>query len=166
VADVREQAARIRLVVFDVDGVFTDGRLYYGSDGTELKAFHVRDGHGIKELLRGGVQVAVISGRESDAVTRRMRELGIAHVFQGCNDKLPVLETLLRQLGIAAEDIACVGDDTPDLPLIERAGLGIAVSDAHPSVRAAAQFTTRAAGGAGAVREVCDLILAARTHGA
>jgi 3-deoxy-D-manno-octulosonate 8-phosphate phosphatase (KDO 8-P phosphatase) len=161
--DVREQAARIRLAVFDVDGVFTDGRLYYGADGIELKAFHTRDGHGIKQLIRSGVQVAVISGRRSDAVTRRMQELGIAHVFQGCDDKLPVFEKLLAQLDIAAEETAYVGDDSPDLPLIQRAGLGIAVSDAHPSVRAAAQLTTRAAGGEGAVREVCDLILAART---
>lgn len=164
--DVREQAARIRLAVFDVDGVFTDGRLYYGADGAELKAFHTRDGHGIKELLRSGIQVAVISGRRSAAVTRRMQELGITHVFQGCDDKLPVLEQLLKQLGIAAEATACVGDDAPDLPLIQRAGLGIAVSDAHPAVRAVAQLTTRAAGGEGAVREVCDLILAARAPGA
>jgi 3-deoxy-D-manno-octulosonate 8-phosphate phosphatase (KDO 8-P phosphatase) len=164
-ADVREQAARIRLAVFDVDGVFTDGRLYYGADGTELKAFHTRDGHGIKELLRNGVQVAVISGRRSDAVTRRMQELGVTHVFQGCDDKLPVFEKLLSRLGIAAEDTVCVGDDVPDLPLIQRAGLGVAVSDAHPLVRAAAQLTTRAAGGKGAVREVCDLILAAGTPG-
>ncbi|MGH8400314.1 MAG: 3-deoxy-manno-octulosonate-8-phosphatase KdsC, partial [Gammaproteobacteria bacterium] len=162
----REQAARIRLAVFDVDGVFTDGRLYYGTDGTELKAFHTRDGHGIKELLRSGVQVAVISGRRSTAVTRRMKELGIKHVFQGRDDKLPVLEKLLKQLRISAEETVCVGDDTPDLPLIQRAGLGVAVSDAHPSVRAAAQLTTRAAGGEGAVREVCDLILAARNQGA
>ena len=164
--DVREQAARIRLAVFDVDGVFTDGRLYYGADGVELKAFHTRDGHGIKELKRAGIQVAVISGRRSEAVTRRMQELGVTHVFQGCNDKLPVFEQLLEQLGIAAEDTACIGDDTPDLPLIQRAGLGIAVSDAHPMVRAAAQFTTRAGGGHGAVREVCDLILTARNPGA
>jgi 3-deoxy-D-manno-octulosonate 8-phosphate phosphatase (KDO 8-P phosphatase) len=164
--DLREQAARIRLAVFDVDGVFTDGRLYYGPDGTEFKAFHTRDGHGIKELIRSGVQVAVISGRRSDAVTRRMQELGVAHVFQGCDDKLPVFEQLLAQLGIVAEDTACVGDDSPDLPLIQRAGLGIAVSDAHPSVRAAALLTTRAAGGEGAVREVCDMILAARIPGA
>jgi 3-deoxy-D-manno-octulosonate 8-phosphate phosphatase (KDO 8-P phosphatase) len=164
--DVREQAARIRLAVFDVDGVFTDGRLYYGADGAELKAFHTRDGHGIKELIRSGVQVAVISGRHSDAVSRRMQELGVAHVFQGCDDKLPVFEKLLAQLGIAAEETVCVGDDTPDLPLIQRAGLGVAVSDAHPAVRTAAQLTTRAAGGEGAVREVCDLILAARTPGA
>ena len=161
--DVREQAARVRLAVFDVDGVFTDGRLYYGTDGVELKAFHTRDGHGIKQLLRHGIQVAVISGRRSEAVTHRMQELGIVHVYQNCDEKLPVYEKLLAQLGISAAETACVGDDVPDLPLIERAGLGIAVSDAHPSVRAAAQFTTRTSGGAGAVREVCDLILSART---
>lgn len=161
--DVREQAARVRLAVFDVDGVFTDGRLYYSSDGVELKAFHTRDGHGIKQLLRHGIAVAVISGRRSDAVTHRMQELGVAYVYQNCADKLPVYEQLLTELGITPAETACVGDDVPDLPLIERAGLGIAVSDAHPSIRAAAQLTTRAAGGAGAVREVCDLILSART---
>ncbi|HET7923027.1 MAG TPA: HAD hydrolase family protein [Gammaproteobacteria bacterium] len=164
--DVREQAARIRLAVFDVDGVFTDGRLYYGADGAETKAFHVRDGHGVKELLRAGIAVAVISGRRSDAVMRRMQELGVMHVFQGCEDKQPVFDALLQNLGVSDAETACVGDDTPDLPLIQRAGLGIAVADAHPAVRAAAALTTRTAGGEGAVREVCDLILAARNPAA
>ena len=161
-ASIRELAARVQLVVFDVDGVFTDGRLYYGGNGEELKAFHVRDGHGIKQLLKQDIQVAVISGRHSAAVTRRMQELGIKHVFQGNNDKWPVLETLLRKLGVSAQQTACVGDDLPDLPLMEAAGLAIAVNNAHPEMRAKARFITQARGGEGAVREVCDLILAAR----
>jgi 3-deoxy-D-manno-octulosonate 8-phosphate phosphatase (KDO 8-P phosphatase) len=160
--DIRERAARIRLVVFDVDGVFTDGRLYYGPGGEELKVFHVHDGQGLKRLLRAGVAVAVISGRDSAAVSRRMQDLGIAHVFQGDEDKLPIFERLLKKLGMKPEETACVGDDLPDLPLLEAAGLAVAVANALPSIRAQAHVVTQATGGMGAVREVCDLILAAR----
>lgn len=157
-----DRAARVRLVVFDVDGVFTDGRLYYGAEGEQLKVFHVHDGQGIKRLLAAGVSVAVISGRDSAAVDRRMRDLGIQLVFQGHEDKLPVFERLLRQLGLSADQTACVGDDLPDLPLLERVGLAVAVPNAVPAVLAKAHVLTRAAGGLGAVREVCDLILDAR----
>lgn len=160
--DIQERAARVQLVVFDVDGVFTDGRLYYGANGEELKTFHVRDGHGIKLLLKHGIQAAVISGRKSAAVTVRMRELGITHIFQGNDDKRPILEILLQKLRLDPQQIACVGDDLTDLPILEVAGLPIAVADAHPEVRARAQFVTQARGGEGAVREVCDLILTAR----
>ncbi len=160
--DIRELAGRVQLVIFDVDGVFTDGRLYYGADGGELKSFHVRDGHGIKLLLQQGVQVAVISGRSSAAVTRRMRELGIRHVFQGDDDKRPILEKLLKTLGLSAHQTACVGDDSADLALMEAGCLAIAVADAQPEVRAKAHWCTQARGGEGAVREVCDLIISAR----
>ena len=122
--DIRERAARVRLVVFDVDGVFTDGRLYYGPGGEELKVFHVHDGQGVKRLLKSGVAVAVISGRDSAAVSRRMQDLGIAHVFQGDEDKLPIFERLLKKLALSPKEVACVGDDLPDLPLLEAAGLG------------------------------------------
>ena len=159
---LRELAAGIELVVFDVDGVFTDGRLYYGAEGEALKVFHVHDGQGVKRLLKAGVQVAVISGRESAAVSRRMQDLGIAHVFQGDEDKLPIFERLLKQLGLDAKRVACVGDDLPDLPLMQRVGLAVTVPNAHPEVLGKAQFVTRARGGLGAVREVCDLILDAR----
>lgn len=162
--NVKERAARVRLVVFDVDGVFTDGRLYYGPAGEELKVFHVHDGQGVKRLLRQGVAAAVISGRESAAVSRRMQDLGIAHVFQGDEDKLPIYERLLKQLGLSAEETACVGDDLPDLPLLERAGLAVAVANAQTPVRAKAHYVTVASGGLGAVREVCDLILSARAN--
>ncbi len=164
--DIRERAARVQLVIFDVDGVFTDGRLYYGAEGEAFKVFHVRDGHGIKALLQHGIQVAVISGRGSAAVSRRMQELGIRHVFQGDDLKLPILEQLQKKLGLESNQTACVGDDVADLPLMQAAGLAIAVADAQPEVRAQAHWCTRAAGGQGAVREVCDLILAARNaHG-
>ena len=159
---LRELAAGIELVVFDVDGVFTDGRLYYGAEGETLKVFHVHDGQGVKRLIKAGVRVAVISGRESAAVTRRMHDLGIVHVFQGDEDKLPIFERLLKQLGIDAKRTACVGDDLPDLPLMQRVGLAVTVPNAHPEVLGKAQFVTRAGGGLGAVREVCDLILDAR----
>lgn len=164
--NVKERAARVRLVVFDVDGVFTDGRLYYGSSGEELKVFHVHDGQGVKRLLRHGVDVAVISGRDSAAVGRRMQDLGIAHVFQGDEDKLPIFQRLLKKLGLRPEEAACVGDDLPDVPLLEQVGLAVAVANALPAVRNKAHFVTQASGGMGAVREVCELIIASREPGA
>ncbi|MFO1406455.1 MAG: HAD hydrolase family protein [Steroidobacteraceae bacterium] len=157
-----ERARRVRLLVLDVDGVLTDGRLYFGPDGEALKAFHVRDGAGIVAALGAGIAVAIISGRASAAVSRRAAELGIRHVHQGAADKSAVLAGLQRELGIGVEETACVGDDTPDLPMLARAGLAVAVSDAHPALAAAVHWTTQAAGGRGAVREVCDLLVTAR----
>ncbi|HEX2666973.1 MAG TPA: HAD hydrolase family protein [Gammaproteobacteria bacterium] len=162
--DLRERAARIKLVVFDVDGVFTDGSLYYGPGGEELKVFNVQDGQGVKRLLAAGIDAAVISGRDSAAVTRRMRDLGITHVFQGDEDKLPVLERLLKKLGLTLEQAAHVGDDLPDLPLFQRVGLAVAPANAMPVIKAASHHVTAAAGGSGAVREVCDLLLTAQGH--
>ncbi len=160
--DIKERAARIRLAVFDVDGVLTDGRLYYGAGGEELKVFHVHDGQGLKRLQAAGITLAIISGRDSAAVTRRMQDLGIEHVFQGDEQKLPIFERLLKRLDIAAEHCACVGDDLPDLPLLQRAGLAVAVANAQPVIKQAAHHVTTARGGRGAAREVCDLILAAQ----
>ena len=154
----------MRLVVFDVDGVLTDGRLYYGAGGEELKVFHVHDGQGMKRLMRTGVTLAIISGRDSIAVTRRMQDLSIAHVFQGDEDKLPILERLLKKLGLGLEQVACVGDDLPDLPLMQKVGLAVAVANALPVVKQAAHLVTAARGGRGAAREVCDMILAAQGH--
>lgn len=154
--------ARLKLVCFDVDGVFTDGRLWFGADGEALKQFHVRDGHGVKQLLAAGVAVAVVSGRSSPIVSRRMAELGVPHVYQGCADKLPFVTALLKQLGVAPVDAAFMGDDEPDLAPMRSLGLGIAPADALPEVRKAARWVTKAGGGAGAVREACDGILAAR----
>jgi len=155
-------AAEITLVVLDVDGVLTDGRLWYGSDGETVKAFHVRDGHGIKMLIAAGVGVAVISGRRSAAVTARMRELGVSDVAQGVADKARALAELLKRNAVDARRVACLVDDTPDLGLMAAVGLPAAVADAHPEVLAAARHVTSAKGGRGAVREFCDWLLTAR----
>ena len=160
--DVKQRAARIKLAVFDVDGVLTDGRLYYGAGGEELKVFHVHDGQGLKRLQKAGVTLAIISGRDSAAVTRRMQDLGIEHVFQGDEHKLPIFERLLQKLGLTAEQAACVGDDLPDLPLLQRAGLAVAVANAQAPIKDAAHYVTTSRGGRGAAREVCDLILTAQ----
>lgn len=153
---------RVQLLVLDVDGVLTDGRLYYGARGEVLKVFNVKDGHGIKEVAAAGVTVAIISGRKSAAVAKRARELGIRHVTQGANDKLAALTRLAKSRGIELEHCACVGDDTPDAAIMQAAGLGIAVADAHADAREAADLVTTRAGGQGAVREVCDWLMAAR----
>jgi 3-deoxy-D-manno-octulosonate 8-phosphate phosphatase (KDO 8-P phosphatase) len=163
VADRFQDALRgVRLLVLDVDGVLTDGRLFYGPKGEVLKAFHVRDGYGIKRVAQAGITVAIISGRKSAAVARRARDLGIKHVTQGATDKLAALRKLSKALRLPLADCACVGDDTPDAPILEAAGLGIAVADAHPDALAAANLVTTRPGGHGAVREVCDWLVAAR----
>jgi 3-deoxy-D-manno-octulosonate 8-phosphate phosphatase (KDO 8-P phosphatase) len=158
-------ASDVELVVFDVDGVLTDGRLLFGPDGEMLKSFHVRDGHGIKMLMAAGIRVAVISGRRSTAVTERMRELGVNDVAQGVNDKSRALSELLARTKIDAKHVACLVDDTPDLELMAAVGFPAAVADAHPAVLAAARHVTRATGGQGAAREFCDWLLAARSAG-
>lgn len=159
---LRVVATRVRLLVLDVDGVLTDGRLYYDAEGRELKSFHVRDGYGIQQVLAAGLQVAVISGRRSPAAAARLAELRVPHIFLGRNDKRQVLDQLLSELRIPIDDVACVGDDVIDLEIMSPAGLGITVADAHPDVLRAADWVTVARGGRGAVREVCDLLLSAR----
>ena len=154
-----ERANDIRLLVLDVDGVLTDGRLIFSARGEEQKVFHVRDGAGIVQVLKAGLQIAVISGRQSKAVDKRMTELGVTWVRQGISDKLAALRELLDILALGPQAVATVGDDTPDLPIFGVARLAIAVADAHPSVKSQAHFITQANGGEGAVREVCDLIL-------
>jgi 3-deoxy-D-manno-octulosonate 8-phosphate phosphatase (KDO 8-P phosphatase) len=153
------KAPAIRLLVLDVDGVLTDGRLYFGPRGEALKAFDVRDGAGIVQLKRAGIEVAVISGRRSPMVTARCRELGVRHLYQGVADKLAVLRRLRARLKVASAACACVGDDLADVPLMRSVALSFAVADAHPDARRAAHRVTRRGGGAGAVREVCDLLL-------
>jgi 3-deoxy-D-manno-octulosonate 8-phosphate phosphatase (KDO 8-P phosphatase) len=155
-----KSAAGIRLLLLDVDGVLTDGRLYYGAGGERLKVFHVRDGHGIKQVLGAGIQVSIISGRRSPAVAARCRELGVRELQQGVRDKLQAFERLCARLRLRPADCACVGDDVPDLPLMRRVRLSFAVADAHPEVRRAADIVTSLPGGHGAVREVCDRLLA------
>lgn len=156
---VRKRAANVRLLVLDVDGVMTDGRLYFDANGREQKVFHVRDGYGIKALQDSGVPVAVISGRRSAAVETRLAELTIEHARLGRNDKAAALQQLVDELGLPLTAVACVGDDTPDLPVMRIAGLSIAVADAHPDVTAHADWTTKLGGGMGAVREICDLLI-------
>jgi 3-deoxy-D-manno-octulosonate 8-phosphate phosphatase (KDO 8-P phosphatase) len=160
--DVWTRAGRIRLLILDIDGVLTDGRLYFDAKGETLKVFHVRDGHGIKMAQRGGLEVALVSGRRSDAAFHRARELGISRFYEGVRDKAAILEELLAALDLTPPEVAAVGDELVDLPLFHRVGLGVAVADAVPEVRAAAHWVTSLPGGRGAVREVCDLLLKAQ----
>lgn len=150
---------RIRLLVLDVDGVLTDGRIVYDSAGAETKAFSAADGQGIKYWLRAGHQAALLTGRDSPVVGRRAEELGISLVRTGAKDKLPVFDDLLEEAGCTAEETCAVGDDLPDLPILARSGLAVAVPGAPEAVRRVAHYVTRAAGGAGAVRETIELLL-------
>ena len=154
--------ARIQLLIVDVAGVLTDGRLYFSVHGETLKVFHVRDGHGIKLLMAAGVAVAAFSGRRSGAVAARMRELRVPHVVQACSDKVAALHRLTERLGLDPLNCACICDDTPDLPLMSAVGLAGAVADAHPVVLSAAHWIAKAHGGQSAVRELCDAVLRAR----
>lgn len=154
----------VRLVAFDVDGVFTDGRFYLSDDGVESKAFHTQDGYGIRQLLDAGIEVAVISGRRSGAVQKRMAELGVVHVVQGCGDKVLALDEIIASLGIPSAACAYVGDDIPDLPLLSHVGVAIAVANAVQALHDQCDYSTSSAGGSGAVREVCELILGAQSQ--
>jgi 3-deoxy-D-manno-octulosonate 8-phosphate phosphatase (KDO 8-P phosphatase) len=158
--------AKLQLLVLDVDGVLTDGRLYFGAKGEALKVFHVRDGHGIKLLMTAGVHVAAFSGRRSAATAARLRELRVPTVVQGCSDKLLALHALIKRLKVDPLNCACIVDDTPDLGLMSAVGLAAAVADAHPLVLSAAHWVSRRPGGLGAVRELCDAILRARAGAA
>ncbi len=160
-SDAPNPLASIRLVAFDIDGVFTDGRFYLSDEGVESKAFSTQDGFGIRQLLKAGIEVAVISGRRSPAVEKRMAELKVAHVILGCSDKTAAFDALAESLGITPEEAAFVGDDIPDLPLLSKVGYSIAVANAVSAVREYCDYTTERSGGAGAVREVCELVLAA-----
>jgi 3-deoxy-D-manno-octulosonate 8-phosphate phosphatase (KDO 8-P phosphatase) len=154
----------IRLLILDVDGVLTDGRLYFGPRGEALKVFDVRDGFGLVQLQRAGFAVAVVSGRRSPMVAVRCRELGVRHLYQGVADKLGVFARLCARLKLTPAACAFVGDDIADLPMIRAAGLSFAVADADRAVRRAADIVTRRPGGRGAVREVCDHLLALRAR--
>ena len=163
-ADHDKVLAGVRLVALDVDGVLTDGRFYLSDEGIETKAFSTRDGFGIRRLLAAGVEVAVISGRASRAVERRMQDLGVHHVFLGCADKVAAFDELTDRLGIEARECVYIGDDIPDLPVLRKVGYSVAVADAAQALRSSCDYTTRAAGGHGAVRELCDLVVAARAR--
>jgi 3-deoxy-D-manno-octulosonate 8-phosphate phosphatase (KDO 8-P phosphatase) len=161
-AALRERAANIRMLVLDVDGVLTDGKLYFDHAGNEMKAFNTRDGLGMKALQRSGIEVAVITGRKSEAVAQRMAQLDIRHVYQGREDKLNAFLHLLELTGLDAEQICFAGDDWIDLPVLLRVGLAVSVADAEERVKERVHWVTRRNGGDGAVREICNLILAAQ----
>jgi len=162
--ELRERASRIRLVIFDVDGVLTDGSLYLGDDGQEYKAFNSRDGHGMVLLQESGIRLAVVTGRTSNVVRMRMESLGVSDIFQGYRHKLPAYEQLKQVHGLTDDQVAYVGDDIIDLPVMRRVGLAIAVADADPRVRELAHWRTTAPGGRGAAREACEFILDAQGH--
>jgi len=159
---MKEKASRIKLFLMDVDGVLTDGRIIMDNSGNEWKFFDVRDGHGIVLLHRIGVETGIITGRTSQAVTIRARELGIKHVLQGVHNKLESYELLKERLNLSDEEIAYIGDDVVDIPILKRVGFAVAVSDAHEDVKRFAHYITNAAGGRGAVREVAEYIIKAK----
>ncbi|MGL9724150.1 3-deoxy-manno-octulosonate-8-phosphatase KdsC [Sodalis sp. (in: enterobacteria)] len=159
---VLQRARHIRLLICDVDGVMSDGLIYMGNHGEELKAFNVRDGYGIRCLLTSGIEVAIITGRSARLLKDRCATLGITHLYQGQSDKTLAFKALLSKLTLTAEQVAYVGDDLIDAPVMDQVGLSVAVADAHPLLRPRADYVTRIAGGRGAVREVCDLLLLAQ----
>lgn len=157
-----EKASKIKLVIFDVDGVLTDRKIYFADSGHEYKAFNAHDGFGIKMLMKSGVEVGIITARNSPVVLKRMQELGVKHIYQGYDDKMSALQVLIANLEIAMHQVAYVGDDLPDLPIMRRVGLGIAVADAAAFVQENADWCTHASGGRGAAREACEMIMRAQ----
>jgi 3-deoxy-D-manno-octulosonate 8-phosphate phosphatase (KDO 8-P phosphatase) len=160
--EVLTKAKNIKLVIFDVDGVLTDGSLFYGDDGQEYKAFNSRDGHGMKMLQQSGVQVGIITGRTSDVVLHRMKNLNVQHIYQGRLEKLPAFEELIGKLELLPEQVAYVGDDVVDLPIMIRVGLAITVPGAHDLVNQHAHWVTSKPAGAGAARDICEMIMKAQ----
>jgi len=157
-----EKRRRIKLLLLDVDGVLTDGGILYGESGAEIKVFDVKDGFGIKLLRQAGIEVGIVTGRSSGALCRRCADLGILYLFDNVQDKTAVLQTILDRLSLSVEEVAYVGDDLPDLAIMKRVGLPIAVADAHPAVVETAAWVTTARGGSGAVREICETILTSK----
>ncbi len=162
--ELERRAGRIKLLMMDCDGVLTDGRITLLDDGDELKSFHTRDGHGLVLLHRAGLRSGIISGRTAKAVERRARDLGVSIVYQGILDKIATFNELTSSESLDDAEIAYIGDDVTDIPLMNRVGLAVAVADAVTETKAAAHYTTELAGGFGAVREVCELILKAQGH--
>lgn len=160
--DITERARKIKLLLTDCDGVMTDGRMYFGETGEQLKVFHVRDGQGIVDWHKAGFRSGIISGRNSPIVEMRARQLGIEFVFQGRSEKVAAFDEIVTSAGVSLDETAFIGDDTPDIAVMRLVGLAVAVSDAHDVVKAVAHYVTRLNGGHGAVREVIDLILAAK----
>ncbi len=162
--EVRSKAQQVRLLALDVDGVMTDGRLYFDDSGREMKAFSTRDGMGIKALQRFGIPIALITGRQSPMVSQRAAELGIKLIFQGSDNKSQALDELLASTGLQADQVCYAGDDWIDLPVLKRVGFSVTVADADPAVRQQVDWISAEAGGMGAVRALCNLILAAQGH--
>lgn len=162
---IKDRARQLRLMGFDVDGVLTDGRIHFGPEGEVIKSFHTLDGHGIKMLLQAGIEVALITGRNSPMVQKRASDLGIRHVIQGREDKGAALAALADSLAITLPQCGYMGDDLPDVSAFEHAGLAVSVPNGHRLARQAAHLITATAGGAGAVRELCDFLLECRQEG-
>ena len=161
-AEVIERARKVRLVIFDVDGVLTDGSLFIGDDGQEYKAFNSKDGHGIKMMMRNGIDGAIITGRTSRVVEHRVSDLGLTNVRQGCTEKLPVYEEMIAELGLSEEQTAFFGDDIVDLPIMLRVGLAVATNDAHHMVKRYSHWVTPCNGGRGAARDLADMVMFAQ----
>src|SRR5437773_4326382 len=161
--ELEERLRKIKLLILDCDGVLTDGRLYFGPTGEALKAFYVRDGHGLKLWHRAGFRSGIISGRKSEIVDLRGGQLGIRFIKQGYDEKHIALEEMIDEANVTTEECAFVGDDAPDIEVFQRVGLAVAVADAHDKVRAAAHYVTKTKGGRGAVREVIDMLLKAHS---
>jgi 3-deoxy-D-manno-octulosonate 8-phosphate phosphatase (KDO 8-P phosphatase) len=158
-ADAQQRAKKVKLLICDIDGVFSDGRIYLGNQGEELKAFNTKDGFGIKALINSGFEVAVITGRHSQIVQQRMTSLTVQHIYQGQENKLIAYQELKNMLNLTDEQIAYIGDDGPDMPVMEQVGFAVAVNDAHPLIKRIAHYTTLLPGGFGAVRELTDLLM-------
>ena len=163
-SDIIERAKRVKLLLMDCDGVLTDGRIWLTADGDEQKSFHVRDGQGIVMLHRAGIQTGIFSGRSSATTERRARELAMTFLRQGVGDKVAVFDELMSEAGVAGDECGYVGDDVGDVEMMSRVGFAVAVADAAEAAKQAAHYVTTASGGQGAVREVCEIILQARTH--
>lgn len=159
---LQSKAAKIKLLLLDVDGVLTDNRLIYGDDGQEYKAFYTRDGHGMVLLQKSGVEIGIITGRKSNLVTKRMADLKVKHVYQGVPDKLPTFEALMQSTGLSLDQVAYMGDDILDLPILTRVGLATCPKDSDPDVLSRVDFVSQHIGGRGAVRELCELIMRAQ----
>ncbi|WP_194439454.1 3-deoxy-manno-octulosonate-8-phosphatase KdsC [Vibrio fluminensis] len=163
-SDILEIAKDIKLLICDVDGVFSDGLIYMGNNGEELKTFHTRDGYGVKSLMNAGIEIAIITGRRSQIVENRMKALGISLIYQGQDDKVKAYEDICQKLNISPEHTGYIGDDLIDWPVMEKVALKVCVADGHPLLVQRANYVTNIRGGHGAVREVCDLILQARNE--
>jgi 3-deoxy-D-manno-octulosonate 8-phosphate phosphatase (KDO 8-P phosphatase) len=156
------KAAKIKMLILDVDGVMTDNRITLNEQGEEIKTFNAKDGQGLKLLMNSGVDVVIISGRTSKAVEKRAADLGVKALYQGIRDKGPLCVELIQKKALTKEEVCCIGDDLPDIPMFKKAGLAVAVADAAPEVRDSAHWVTQSDGGKGAVREVCEFILKAQ----